>query len=63
MENLEYKTVGKTIFMKRMDLKLSQEKFARLFDVSTNTIRNWEHGVSEPGASVFIKLQNLKAEV
>ena len=51
-EVLSYKAiVSKTmsdVKQKRLDLNLSQQQLAELFDVSVGTIRRWEKGDCQP---------------
>ncbi|MEW6034244.1 MAG: archaeal heat shock protein Hsp20 [Chloroflexota bacterium] len=46
----------------RVRLGLSQERFARLLDVSLQTVRRWESGVSRPLPIISVKLEELRRE-
>jgi len=49
----------------RIQLKLSQEKFAKLLGVSVATLRNWEQGRREPtgAAKVLLRVAQKHPEV
>ena len=44
----------------RLELGLSQERFARLVGVSLQTVRRWEEGVSKPLPVLSLKLEELQ---
>ena len=46
-------TIGEHIRKRRMDLQLKQEELAVIFDVSTDTITNWENNRSTPQISYY----------
>ena len=41
----------------RLDLKLSQPKFAKLLGVPVGTIRDWEQGRKQPGSAAITLLK------
>jgi len=43
----------------REELSLSQEAFARIFDVSARTVIRWENGSSEPQAGAKKRVKQL----
>ena len=47
----------------RAQLGLSQERFARLLDVSLQTVRRWEAGLSRPLPIISVRLEELRREV
>lgn len=47
----------------RTGLGLSQERFARLLDVSLQTVRRWENGLTKPLPIISLKLDELQREV
>lgn len=62
-------TQAKGLFMKnkhirqlRLDLDLSQERFARLLGVSLQTVRRWESGLTRPLPIINLKLEELQRE-
>lgn len=46
----------------RIDLGLSQERFARLLGVSLQTVRRWEIGLTKPLPIISLKLEELQRE-
>lgn len=46
----------------RLELGLSQERFARLLSVSLQTVRRWEGGVSRPLPIISLRLEELQKE-
>jgi len=44
----------------RLELGLSQERFARVLGVSLQTVRRWEEGVSKPLPVLSLKLEELQ---
>ena len=44
----------------RLELALSQERFARLLGVSLQTVRRWEAGLSRPLPFISLKLEELQ---
>ncbi|MFQ5934765.1 MAG: archaeal heat shock protein Hsp20 [Dehalococcoidia bacterium] len=47
----------------RVQLGLSQERFAQLLSVSMQTVRRWESGLSRPLPAISLKLEELQREV
>src|SRR3989304_194187 len=46
----------------RLELGLSQERFARLLGVSLQTVRRWELGLSKPLPIISVRLEELQRE-
>lgn len=44
----------------RIELGLSQEKFAQLLGVSLQTVRRWEEGLTKPLPILSLKLEELR---
>lgn len=53
---------NKNIKRLRAQLGLSQERFARLLDVSQQTVRRWEAGLSKPLPIISLRLEELQRE-
>jgi len=49
--DFEPKTIGQHLLKHRLSLDLTQGEVGKLFNVSSNTIYNWEKGHSEPEIS------------
>jgi len=49
-------TIGEKIFNRRLELGLLQEEVAKIFDVCTDTITNWENNRSEPQIRLYQKV-------
>lgn len=47
----------------RMGLGLSQERFARLLNVSLQTVRRWEEGLTKPLPVISLRLEELEKEI
>lgn len=47
----------------RVRLGLSQERFARVLDVSLQSVRRWEAGVSRPLPLISVRLEELRREM
>lgn len=47
----------------RMQLDLSQERFARLLGVSLQTVRRWEEGLTKPLPIISLKLEELQRKL
>jgi len=47
----------------RLELGLSQERFARLVGVSLQTVRRWEEGISKPLPVLSLKLEELQRKL
>ncbi|MBI4198311.1 MAG: helix-turn-helix domain-containing protein [Chloroflexi bacterium] len=47
----------------RMNLGLSQERFAQLLTVSLQTVRRWENGLARPLPAISLKLGDLEKKV
>jgi len=54
---------GKEILRLRQDLGLSRERFARLVNVSSSSVRNWEKGTSKPTPLAQEKLERLTKDI
>ena len=46
----------------RLRLDLSQERFARLLSVSSQTVRRWESGLTKPLPIISLKLEEIQRE-
>lgn len=51
--------IGENIKYGRKLRRISQEEFAKLLNVSSNSISNWERGVSEPVLSALVKISRI----
>lgn len=51
--------ISKQVKYYRNQTGLSQEKLARILNVSTQTIRNWEMGVTEPRVGKYEALRRF----
>jgi len=47
----------------RLELGLSQERFAQLLTVSLQTVRRWESGLTKPLPVISLKLEELQKQV
>jgi len=47
----------------RLVLGLSQERFARLLNVSLQTVRRWEEGLTKPLPVISLRLEELQREI
>ena len=47
----------------RLELGLSQERFARLLGVSLQTVRRWEEGLTKPLPIINLKLEKLQKKL
>jgi len=47
----------------RLEFGLSQERFARLLDVSLQTVRRWEEGLTKPLPILNLKLEELQRKL
>ena len=47
----------------RLVLGLSQERFARLLNVSLQTVRRWEEGLTKPLPFISVRLEELQREI
>ncbi|MFW0859381.1 MAG: archaeal heat shock protein Hsp20 [Dehalococcoidia bacterium] len=47
----------------RLELALSQERFARLLGVSLQTVRRWEEGLTRPMPILSLKLEELQRKI
>ena len=47
----------------RVELGLSQEKFAQLLGVSLQTVRRWEEGLTKPLPILNLKLEELRSRL
>ena len=47
----------------RLGLSLSQERFARLLNVSLQTVRRWEEGLTKPLPFISLRLEELQREI
>jgi len=47
----------------RLGLSLSQERFARLINVSLQTVRRWEEGLTKPLPVISLRLEELQREI
>lgn len=47
----------------RIELGLSQERFARLLSVSLQTVRRWESGLTKPLPIISLRLQELQNQL
>ncbi|MDI6815079.1 MAG: gas vesicle protein GvpH [Dehalococcoidales bacterium] len=47
----------------RLELGLSQERFARLLGVSLQTVRRWEEGLTRPLPIISLKLEELQRKI
>jgi len=47
----------------RLELGLSQERFARLLGVSLQTVRRWEEGLTKPLPIISLKLERLQRKL
>ncbi len=54
---------GKHIRGLRLELALSQERFARLLGVSLQTVRRWEEGLTRPMPILSLKLEELQRKI
>jgi HSP20 family protein len=54
---------GKHIRELRLELGLSQERFARLLGVSLQTVRRWEEGLTKPLPIISLKLEELQRKL
>jgi DNA-binding transcriptional regulator YiaG len=46
----------------RLQLGLTQDKFAKLLHVAPYTIRRWESGKNKPSPLAQVRIDNIKAE-
>ncbi len=51
-------TLGNNIVKIRKDNNMSQEEFAEIFNVTRQTISNWENSKSYPDVQTLIKISN-----
>jgi DNA-binding transcriptional regulator YiaG len=51
---------AKEIKKLRDSLGLTQEKFARLLNVTTTSINRWENGVAKPSSMAMEKIEAVK---
>jgi len=47
----------------RLGFGLSQERFARLLNVSLQTVRRWEEGLTKPLPIISLRLEELQSEI
>ena len=47
----------------RLGFGLSQERFARLLNVSLQTVRRWEEGLTKPLPFISVRLEELQREI
>lgn len=53
---------GKQIRELRLQLELSQERFAQHLGVSLQTVRRWEEGLTKPLPIISLKLKELQTK-
>jgi len=54
---------GKEILELRQSMGLSRERFARLVNVSSSSVKNWEKGQSHPTPLAEEKLEKLARDI
>ena len=50
--------IGKTILNIRKENKLTQEEFGKLFNVTRQTVSNWENEKSYPDLQVLVNISD-----
>ena len=51
--------IAMTILKIRKDKKMTQEEFAKLFNVTRQTVSNWENEKSYPDLQTLIKISDM----